>query len=54
MRFLYAFTLGGKVADGRMRGGLATSTQSWAIMAKPPLISSLRGQLLPREKPFSY
>ena len=47
-----AFPLRGKVAEGRMRGGFADIEPQKGNKASSPLISPLRGQLLPREKPF--
>ncbi len=47
-----AFPLRGKVAEGRMRGRFADIEPQKGNKASLPLISPLRGQLLPREKPF--
>ena len=46
-----AFPLRGKVAEGRMRGEFADIEPQKGKKASSPLISPLRGQLLPREKP---
>ena len=46
-----AFPLRGKVAEGRMRGEFADIEPQKGKKASSPLISPLRGPLLPREKP---
>ena len=40
--FLFAFPFGGKVAEGRMRGGVPVIDRERVVSASPPLISHLR------------